>query len=95
MSDIPSKVDDKAQPKPTAHVVMHKDKIGGMKVGESATIKMTGRVQSIEPHVWDDPEPEHFKIALGDIEAEHNAEEQENLSTMPKEQLKKRITKPE
>lgn len=95
MSDIPTSLDSKEQPKSDAYVVMHKSQMANVKVGQPVTIKMKGTVKSIEPHIWDDPEPENFKLALGDIHAEHAAEEQENLSTMPKEQLKKRITLPE
>lgn len=88
-------VDPKKQDTLTGHVVLHKDQMSKLKVGEPASIKMKGTVKSISPHVWDDPKPEHFKVELGDIEAEHAAEDQESLSTMPKEQLKKRITRPE
>lgn len=93
MEDIPKKLDTKLQPKSAASVTVHGDITKNMKVGEPASMKILGKVQSIRPN------PDHanfFDVEIEEPEVEHidNEGNYENLAEMPKEMLKKRISQP-
>lgn len=96
MSDMPTPAQphSKEAPKSTARVTMHGDMAKNMKVGEPAAMRMKGTVKSITP-VYD--HDSHYDVEIEGTHIEHinDAGEDENLATMPKEKLKKKISKSE
>ena len=93
MEAIPTSLDSKEQPKAAAKVTVHGDITKNMKVGEPAEMKILGKVQSIRPNTEN---ADWFDVEIEEPEVEHinNEGQYENLAKMPKEMLKKKITKP-
>lgn len=88
---IPTSVDSKEQPKSSARVTVHGDVAKKMKVGEPAAMRMKGAVKSIMPAY---NHADHYDVEIEEPEIEHidNKGDHENLATMPKEKLKKKIS---
>ena len=92
MEDIPTSLDSKEQPKSLARVTVHGDIAKNMTVGEPAEMRMKGKVKSLQPayNIAD-----HYDVEIEEPEVEHidNEGKHENLATMPKDELKKKISK--
>lgn len=93
MNDIPKKLDSRTQPMSPANVTVHGDISKNMKVGEPVEMKILGKVRSITPNMH---HADHYNIEIEEPEVEHidNDGNYQNLAEMPKEMLKKKITRP-
>lgn len=91
--DIPTSLDSKEQPKSPANVTVHGDIAKNMTVGEPVAVKVLGKVKSIQPNM---SHADHYNIEIEEPEVEHidNDGNYENLAEMPKEMLKKKISRP-
>lgn len=90
-SVTPATPNFKEQPKSTARVTVHGDIAKQMTVGEPAAMRMKGKVKSIGKSY---DHAEHYDVEIEDPHIEHiaNNGDDENLATMPKEKLKKKIS---
>lgn len=93
MESIPTKLDSKEQPISPTKVMVHGDIANKMKVGEPVSMKLNGKVKSIQQNYQ---HADHFDVEIQEPQVEHIDEDgnYENLASMPKEMLKKKITKP-
>ena len=93
MEAIPTKLDSKEQPKASAFVTVHGDIAKKMTIGEPASVKILGKVGSVKPN---EKHADHYDVEIEEPEVEHidNEDNYENLASMPKEMLKKKISKP-
>lgn len=78
--------------KPTARICVSKDEAAKMKVGSDVTISVSGQVKSLHPD-YNDKEMYEVEIEnpTCEVEASENDENDENIATMPREKLKKKI----
>lgn len=77
--------------KPTARVCVSKDEAAKMKVGSSVSLHMTGNVKALQPS-WDDKEMYEVTIEEPAVEVKsEDKKEDDNMATMPREKLKKKI----
>ena len=91
-TDIPESLDSKEAPKSSARVTVHGDIAKKMTIGEPAAMRMKGKVKSLHPNM---DHKDHYDVEIEEPEIEHldNEGNNENLAKMPKEELKKKITK--
>lgn len=83
----------KEAPISPARVTVHGDIAKKMTVGEPASMKVMGKIKSIQQNY---EHADHYDVEIHEPHIEHIDSEgaDENLAKMPKEMLKKRISKP-
>ncbi len=93
MKDIPSKLDTKTQPISPARVTVPSNIADRMTVGEPVEMKLLGKVGSIQQNY---EHADHYDVEINEPSVEHIDSEgnYENLASMPKEMLKKKISRP-
>lgn len=81
-------------PPKLARITVHKDIASNLKIGGKHSLKINGEVKSITK-AYD--HADHYDVEVEAPHVEHIDEngDDENLATMPKENLKKKITKDE
>lgn len=95
MYDQPIKPAETApeKPAPTCRICVSKEDAAKMKVGGDVTIEVSGQVKSLHPDM-DNKEMYEVEIENPECEVEggdDEADEDDNMATMPREKLKKKI----